>query len=182
MGITRGERGEDGMTPFERRLADEYLKDLCAAQAYLRAEGKSRSPQQSSSQILKRPAVQAYLQKRQQALRQATGLEQERILQELWRMGCVDPARFFDENGRLLPITALDEDTRRALAGFEVTTIGSGDDAPQYISKIRMVSKVDALRLAAMILGYLAGKGETRAPLTVNIVKFGGGNGGIRSS
>lgn len=96
-----------------------------------------------------------------------------RTLKELVRLGTSDVRRFFDENGNLLPVHALDDDTAAAIASVEVVTktIPGGaqeelEGQPQggalkrnrgaeveYIHKIRLWDKNSALEKIAKHLG-----------------------------
>ena len=68
------------------------------------------------------------------------------------RLAFYDPKDFWNENGTAKPIHEIDEDSRRAIAGFETAELfeGSGQDRALagYIKKFKLVSKDRALELA----------------------------------
>jgi hypothetical protein len=89
----------------------------------------------------------------------------ERIVLELGRIAFSDPGRMFDEQGNMLPVQEMDEDTRRALSGFDVEkrTEGHGEDAETYyVLKPRFWSKNQALETLAKL--HYDSAGQLRLP------------------
>ena len=74
---------------------------------------------------------------------------EDRILTELARIAYFDPINMFDENGKLLHIKDMPEDTRRVIGGVEVmdTTF------LEKIIKIKLAQKDGALAQLARIRG-----------------------------
>lgn len=81
-----------------RRFCDEYLIDLNATQAYLRAGYKVglKVAAVNALRLLAKPEVQAYIARRQQELRRKTGITQERVIAEIEKVGFADAADYTD--------------------------------------------------------------------------------------
>ena len=71
------------LAPREARFVDEYLLDLNGARAAVRAGYSARSARQLAARLLAKPSVRAEVDRRRQELAHRTGIEQERILDEL---------------------------------------------------------------------------------------------------
>src|SRR5690625_847346 len=81
-----------------KRFANEYLIDLNATQAAIRAGYSPKSAGQQGSELLKNPNVRAYIDARLAELSARTGVNQERIMRELARVAFLDPTELADMN------------------------------------------------------------------------------------
>jgi phage terminase small subunit len=75
------------ITDKQRRFADEYLIDLNATQAAIRAGYSPRTAQQQSSDLLLKLVIRDYIDQRLAEQSARTGINSERILREYARMG-----------------------------------------------------------------------------------------------
>lgn len=73
----------------------------------------------------------------------------ERVMTEYTRIAFFDPLDMFDDEGRLLPLSEMPEDARRAIAGFDVNVTPAGE----IVTKIKFNSKNVALKDLSTILG-----------------------------
>lgn len=80
------------------------------------------------------------------------------MLQEYARLAFIDPAKLFDESGRPLPIQKMDEDTRRAIIGVDVATVGNDQMGIGEVLKLRLADKRAALDSVARHLGMFNDK------------------------
>lgn len=81
------------ITDKVRRLVDEYLVDLNATKAAIRAGYSERTAKQIASEVLNKPEVQTLLQERQAALAERTEITQDAVLQRLWAIATADPSQ-----------------------------------------------------------------------------------------
>lgn len=91
----------------------------------------------------------------------------EKIVLELGRIAFSDPGRMFDHNGNMIPIDEMDEDTRRAISGFDVEkrTERHGDDTETYyVMKPRFWNKNEALNTLSRL--HYDGTGKLKLPTT----------------
>lgn len=69
----------------------------------------------------------------------------ERVREELARLAFYDPRAFWNQDGTAKAVTDLDEDTARALAGFEMAELftGSGEERATagYVKKFKLADK-----------------------------------------
>lgn len=74
---------ESKLTAKQQRFCDEYLIDLNATQAAIRAGYSEKTAQMQSSRLLSNVMVQHYLQKRKQERVERTEITQDMVLYEL---------------------------------------------------------------------------------------------------
>lgn len=150
------------LTPKQKRFADEYLIDLNATAAYKRAgyAGKGKSAENAASRLLGNVGVIAYVASRQVKLQEKLEITQERVLAEYAKLAFLDPRKFYDEAGALIPVHKLDADTAAALAGMDVTEIKAGEAEIGHTKKIKIADKKGALDSIARTLGMFIDKTE----------------------
>lgn len=71
------------LTPKQKRFCEEYLIDLNATQAAIRAGYSPKTAEQTASRLLRNVKVQEYIAKRQKELSMSTEITQERVIKEL---------------------------------------------------------------------------------------------------
>lgn len=71
------------LTPKQRRFVDEYLIDLNATQAAIRAEYSSKTAYSMGQRLLKNVEVQAAIQESQKKRQERTEITQDYVLQKL---------------------------------------------------------------------------------------------------
>jgi phage terminase small subunit len=167
------------LSPKQQRFADEYLIDLNATAAYKRAgySGKGRTAENNASRLLGHAGVAQYVAERRKKLQNGIEVTQERVLAEYAKLAFLDPRRFYNADGQLIPVPDLPADVAAALAGMEITAQRSGTDEdgkPEYedVKKIKFIDKRAALDSLARHLGMFNDKIEQTGSLTVNIKHF----------
>lgn len=171
--------GADSLTPKQQRFADEYLIDLNATAAYKRAgyASKGNAAEVSACQLLRSPKVASYVAMKQSKLQEKLEITKERVVAEYAKLAFLDPRKFYDDSGRLIPVPQLPADVAAALAGMELTVARSGTDAdgnPEYedVKKIKFIDKKGALDSLARHLGMFIEKVEHTGNVTVQVVDF----------
>ncbi len=148
------------LSPKQLRLVDEYLVDLNATQAAIRAGYSPKSANEQACKLLAKPSIAALVAAKQAARAQRTEITADVVLGELLRLARVDIAGAFDESGRLKPIHEIPEDVRRAICGVETDELfeGLGRDrvAVGVTRKVKFWDKVRALEHLARHLGLLS--------------------------
>lgn len=115
------------LTPKQARFVDEYLIDLNGTQAAIRAGYSADTAQEQASRLLSNVMVAEAVAERQKGIQVSTHVTQERVIREIARIALFDPRKMFDDDGRPLHVSQLDEDTAAAIAGLEVVTKGNAD-------------------------------------------------------
>lgn len=111
------------LTPKQQRFVDEYLVDLNATQAAIRAGYSQRTAASVGSENLKKPEIAAAVHAGAEKRANRAEVNAVTVLRELLRLATVDVAGAFNPDGALKPIHEIPEDIRRAIAGIEVDEI-----------------------------------------------------------
>ena len=154
------------LTPKQARFVQEYLIDLNATQAAIRA-GYSEDTARSQGQRLLTnvdiaSAAEAALANREKR----TEITADRVLKELARIGLSDLRNVFTEAGHLKHPGSWDDATAAAIASVKVVTRPSGgvdDDGNkevEHIHEIKMWDKNSALEKIAKHLGMFVDRHE----------------------
>jgi len=156
------------LTPKQQRFADEYLIDLNATQAAIRAGYSPKSAEQQGSRLLSNAKVRAHIDQRMAELSRRTGVTQERIIRELARIAFLDPTQVVDmEKAELLKNAS--EDDKAAIAGVKVKTIPT-QEGYGVEREIRFHDKIKALELLGKRFGMFIDRQQVEVQGTVQIV------------
>lgn len=154
------------ITPKKQRFVDEYLVDLNATQAAIRAGYSAKTAHSQGPRLLDDVGVKELIADAMAKRSEATKITAERVLQELGRVALFDPRRLLNADGSPKPINELDDDTAAVLAGMDVSEeyVGVGDERRfvGYTRKVKLADKVAALNLAMRHLGMLTDKLEVK--------------------
>lgn len=146
------------LTPKQSRFVDEYLVDLNATQAAIRAGYSAKTAKSIGGQNLSKVDIAAEIQVRMKSREDRTEITQDRVLAEYAKLAFLDPRKFYDEQGGLIPIHKLDADTAAAVAGMDVAEINVGETAIGQLKKIKISDKKGALDSIARHLGMFNDK------------------------
>lgn len=135
------------LTAKQSRFVDEYLVDLNATRAAIRAGYSRHTADRIGSQLLGKTWVQTAIHARQAKLRERVQIQQEQVLLALAAIAFADIADYVEEDEavcRLRPLSSLSPVKRLAIA-----------DSKQYKNgfRLRLHSKLKALDLLAKHLG-----------------------------
>jgi phage terminase small subunit len=168
------------MTPKQQAFVREYLVDLNATAAYMRAypKAKSTSARALASQLLANPNIAEAVAQAMKERAKRVDIEADRVLKELARIAFFDPRRILHEDGRPKQLHELDDDAAAAIAGLEVLEEfeGTGADRVQIgvVKKYKIADKVAALTNAMRHLGMFNDKLTLNGRVTAIVKDFTG--------
>lgn len=136
------------MTQKQKRFIEEYLIDLNATQAAIRAGYSPDTAQQTGSENLSKPVIRAQIDRAMAERSKRTGVNAERVVQELAKIAFVNAAEVIDPKTATVKVDALPEDTA-AIQSVKVKTFG--EDGLER--EIKMADKLKALELLGKHLG-----------------------------
>ncbi len=149
-------------------FVQEYLIDLNATQAAIRAGYSKKTAKDIGCENLAKPNIQEAIQKALKKRELRTEITQDRVLKEYARIAFLDPRNFFDESDNLKSITELDDDTAACLTGMDISTRfikNKGDDLePETVKKIKFIDKKGALDSVAKHLGMFEKDNKQKNP------------------
>lgn len=168
------------MTPKQERFVEEYLVDLNATQAAIRAGYSEKTANRQGSRLLSNADISAAIQKRASRITEKLEITQEKVASELARLGFSNMADYMtvDEQGHPhLDLSKLTREQAAAIAEVNVETYteGSGEDSvPVKKAKVKIADKRGALVALAKLLGLesptrVEHTGKDGAPLTFTL-------------
>jgi phage terminase small subunit len=153
------------LTDKQRRFVDEYLIDLNATAAYLRAGYKvsNSSADSAGPRLLGNVRIQAAIERGQKALAGKCEVTAAKVVREVAALAFSDARKMFDELGRMKNIHDLDDLTAASIASIEVD--GSG------ITKIKLWDKNSAQERLCKHLGLFR-EDNSQKPLSLPNIKI----------
>lgn len=153
------------LTGKQKLFVAEYLVDLNASAAVLRAGYKTKHPDKMGSELLGIPRVSEEIKIAMDKRSEKTKITSEVVLGELLRLARVDLSQAYDESGKLKLIHEMPEDVRRAISGVESYDeyAGRGEDREfvGIVRKVKFWDKAKALELLGRHLKLFTDKVET---------------------
>ena len=154
----------------------EYLIDLNATQAAIRAGYSEKTAAEQASRLLTNVKIAAAIAEAQAKRSQRTGITQDRVLAELAKIGFFDLRKTFTQGGALIDPLSWDDETAGAIAALEVVSRpgeldDEGNRTVEHVHKIKAWDKLAALEKLGKHLGMFGGEGADKddAPgLTIN--------------
>ena len=147
-----------GLTPKQQRFVEEYLVDLNATQAAIRAGYSAKTAEWIGPQLLGKNHVAEAVRTGRAALSKRTEITQDRVLQEYARIAFLDPRKLFNSTGAPKPIHELDDDTAAAIVWLDVVQVGNAEVGVGDVLKYKLADKKGALDSVARHLGMFNDK------------------------
>lgn len=142
------------LTPKQERFVQEYLVDLNATAAAIRAGYSKKTAEVIGYENLRKPQIEAAINQAIQEREKRTEITQDMVLRETAKLAFFDIRKMFDKNGKPLDISELDADTATALVGLDVQDISDSDgNYIGFAKKYKMADKLKALELLGRHLG-----------------------------
>ena len=111
------------MTKKQKRFVEEYLIDLNATQAAIRAGYSPDTAKSIGSENLTKPDIQARIAKAMAERSRRTGVNADRVIMELAKIAFVNASDVIDADTATVKADALPEDTA-AIQSVKVKTFG----------------------------------------------------------
>lgn len=156
------------LSPKQQLFADEYLIDLNATQAAIRAGYSNKTADQQGSRMLKNVKVRAYIDKKMAERSRRTGISQDRVLQELAKIGFIIASDLIDPKDASVLEGATDDDLA-VIQSIKVKESWS-DKGASVEREIKLADKTRALEMLGRHLGMFNDRLDINAAQKVVIV------------
>lgn len=145
-------------TVKQRTFIEEYLVDLNATQAAIRAGYSRKTAKEIGCENLSKPNIQEAIRVAMDERSQRTGVTVDRVLAAIAKIGFSDIREIFTGSGKLCPITDLPDDIATAIQSIDVVArpIDVSDDdikEVEHVYKIKLSDKLKGLELLGKHLG-----------------------------
>ena len=136
----------------QQRFCDEYLIDLNATQAAIRAGYSPKTAEAQSSRLLTNVKVKAFIEQAKQQRSERTKIDADWLLQRLAAEATADLADLYNADGSLKPVHEWPDIWRTGLvSGVEIEDLfdGHGEDRTHigYIKKVKLCPRIKRLEL-----------------------------------
>lgn len=141
------------LTPKQQRFVEEYLVDLNATQAAIRAGYSPKTAEQQGSRLLGNVKVAGAIEVAQALRSERTQVDADWVLTRLAAEAEADIADLYDEDMNLKPVHEWPEIWRKGLvAGIDVEELfeGRGKDR-EHIGTVRKLKLSDRIRRIELI-------------------------------
>lgn len=155
------------MTPKQSAFVREYLVDLNATQAAIRAGYSARSASTEGERLLRNAEIAAAVQRGMDKRADKVGITAERVLREIEKLAFFDPRKLFDDDGAPIHVSKLDDDTAAAVAGLDVVMQGNQDVGFAQVLKVKLTDKSKNLELLGRHLKLFTDKIEIGGAVAV---------------
>lgn len=159
------------MEDRKERFAAEYIKDLNATKAAIRAGYAPKAASAQASRLLKNVKVAARIAELKAKVEAKVVVTAARVIEELGRLAFCDISEAFNEDGTLKPIHEIPENCRRAMAAMEIEESSPGVELGgeagvkmtlRHVKKVKFWNKHDALHTLAKRFNLLNEKPEDK--------------------
>lgn len=163
-----------GVRQRYEKFAREYVIDQNGTRAAIAAGYSARSATSQASDLLRIPKVQALIDSHLSRQAEKAEVTAEKIVSGLSRAAFFDPRRFFDEDGELKTVSALDDEAAGALAGMEIEKLYehfSAGKAGQIgtVTKVKFADRLRALELLGKHFKLFTEKSEMHVSSSISL-------------
>lgn len=155
------------MTKKQKRFIEEYLIDLNATQAAIRAGYSPDTAYSIGNENLKKPEIKAHIDKAMAERSKRTGVNADRVVMELAKIAFVNADDVIDFKTAAVKEGARPEDMA-AIQSVKVKTFG--EDGLER--EIKMADKIKTLELLGRHLGMFKDKVEVSGTLETEKTKL----------
>lgn len=145
------------LTEKHKRFVAEYLIDLNATQAAMRAGYSKKTAGSQAHDLLKKPEIATYLNTCLAKAIDRAELSADRVLEEMRRLSFSNVRDLFDADGNLIPIHKLTREQASCIASVEVVkkNLAAGDGQTDVVHKIKVWDKTRSLEQLGKHFGVL---------------------------
>lgn len=157
------------LTAKQQRFIEEYLIDLNATQAAIRAGYSTQTAYSIGNENLNKPEIRARIDKAMAERSKRTGVNADRVIQELARIAFVNAPDVVNTMDATVKDNATEDDTA-AIASVKVKIVDG--DFSSVEREIRFADKLKALELLGKHLGMFKDKMELSGEINTNSDKL----------
>lgn len=166
------------LTDKQEAFCREYLVDLNATQAAIRAGYSVNTAGKIGSENLAKPEIQSYLSELKSIRNERNKIDADYVLRRLVEIDQMDVLDILTEDMSIKPVSQWPATWRRYISGFDVANMfeGGGDEREMVgiLKKIKWPDKVKNLELLGKHVDVQAFKDklETEHKGSINVVNY----------
>lgn len=156
------------LTDKQERFCQEYLIDLNATQAAIRAGYSEKTAHSIGNENLIKPEIQNRVAELKERLSETTQITQIQVIIEIAKVAFGDIANLFDESGALLPLHDMSQEARAVIASVktyeEKSAFGEETITQGTIREVKQWDKLKALDMLGRHLGLYKVDNDQKKP------------------
>ncbi len=156
------------LTAKQQRFVEEYLVDLNATQAAIRAGYSTKTANEQGNRLLVNVSIRTCIDQAIAERSKRTGINQDRVIRELARLAFVNANNVIDIGKATLKEGAIEDDTA-AIASVKVKVIPT-KEGEGVEREIKLTDKIRALELLGKHLGMFTDRVKIEGSVPVQIV------------
>jgi len=161
------------LTLKQQAFVREYLVDLNATAAAIRAGYSKKTARSIGEENLKKPDISEQIKALTKETAHKVELTAEGTLKQIMYQGYSDIRQLFNQDGSLKKITELPAELSAAIQSIEVVAKSQAGGQVEYVHKIRLTDKIRALELLGKYLKMFVDRhehtGKNGSPLSPEV-------------
>lgn len=158
------------LTDKQIRFCEEYLIDLNATQAAIRAGYSQRTAGSIGDENLKKPEIKARIEFLQAELAERNKVKADDVIQELKALGFWNIKDFVDTGNAIKDLSQLDRNTLKPVTSIKTKTIYT-EQGPEVSVELKLADKRAALVDLGKHLGLFVDKSEVKQEVDIKSVE-----------
>lgn len=140
------------LPPKQARFVEEYLLDLNATQAAIRAGYSPKTAYRSGADLLKKPQIRQLIDQYKMERSQRVQMDADRVLERLAEIDAMDVADIFNDDGGLKPLREWPRIWRTYITSLDISELveGAGEER-QVVGVLKKIKWPDKLKNLEMI-------------------------------
>lgn len=143
------------LLPKQSRFVSEYLIDLNATQAAIRAGYSKHTAKRAGNALMSKPHVKAAIEAGKSVVAAELVMQRQEVLERLTLLGRADPRRLYRKDGTLKPMHELDDIAAASIAGVEIEQraelAGRGRKKTRVDVRVAKIKHRDPVRALEML-------------------------------
>ncbi|MFP1808887.1 terminase small subunit [Lonsdalea quercina] len=158
------------LTDKQELFAREFIVDLNATQAAIRAGYSAKTAQEQSSRLLSNVMVQARVSQLKAERAEQVGIDAAYVLRRLVEIDQMDVLDILNDSGDLKPICDWPPVWRTTLSGLDIQAISGEEGTAALMKKIKWPDKVKNLELLGKHVTVQAFREQVKSEVVVDSI------------
>lgn len=154
------------LTDKQEMFCREYLIDLNATQAAIRAGYSEKTANRTASENMSKPDIQSRIAELKAKRNDEVGIDADYVLRRLVEIDQMDVLDILTEVGDLKPVAQWPKVWRTTLSGLDVMAMAGDGDTAALLKKIKWPDKVKNLELLGKHIKVQAFKEQVEQKVT----------------
>lgn len=154
------------LTDKQEMFCREYLIDLNATQAAIRAGYSEKTANRIAAQLLSKLDIQNRIAELKSQRNEDVGIDAQYVLRRLVEIDQMDVLDILSDSGDLKPVRDWPKVWRTTLSGMELVAMAGEDDTAALLKKIKWPDKVKNLELLGKHISVQAFKEQVEQKVT----------------